>query len=361
MLLLAFACALITAMLVAVVALWQRRAPADGLAHAKALYAAFVSDVERREQRGEVDAELGQEERVEAARALLKAETQAAPSNVVRPKLAAGLVFVAAAVTFVIYILFVGHPLSADQPYRARLQSWTHAAQQNPDDVSPEVLAAVLRQGVVKNGKDPVFWLFLARKDMLAGHAYQAAKEFERAGRLAPESFTAWSELGEALTFISGGTVSRDAKAAFDKALAIDPADTRAHYYIGRMNLDAGRYDAARGDFTKALSGLAPDDVRRPVVAEQLKAVDVAQAAEAATRTRIAGMVTGLAAQLKSQPDNADGWARLLRSYDVLGDAPARRQAEADMKAHFRDRPDIAQSILARAGAAVGAENTGGQ
>ncbi|MBW8733857.1 MAG: tetratricopeptide repeat protein [Asticcacaulis sp.] len=206
-----------------------------------------------------------------------------------------------------------------------------------------------------------MFWTFLARKDMLAGNAYLAAKEFEQAQRLAPGNFTAWSELGEALAFISGGTISGDARAAFDKALALDPTDTRAHYYLGRMNLDAGRYDAARTDFTAALSGLAPDDIRRKVVSEQLAAVDVAEKAETATRARIAGMVQGLAAQLAAQPDNADGWARLLRSYDVVGNSAGRAKAEADMKAHYRDRPDIAQSILARAAAAVGAENTGGE
>jgi len=361
MFLLATACALITAMLVAVVALWQRRRPADGLEHAKALYAAFVADVERREARGEIDAELGHEERVEAARALLKAESEAPLSPPVRPKLAAGLIFAAAAVTFALYMLFTGRPLIPDQPYKARLQAWTHAAQQNPDDVSPEVLAAVLRQGVDRNAKDPVFWTFLARKDMLAGHAYLAAKEFERAEALAPASFTAWSELGEALAFISGGKIGGDARAAFDKALAIDPADTRAHYYLGRMNLDAGRYDAARADFTAALSGLAPDDIRRTVVSEQLEAVDTAEKAEIAARARIAAMVAGLAAQLKADPENADGWARLLRSYDVLGDAAARAKAEADMKVHYRDRPQVAASILSRAQAAVGAENTGGQ
>lgn len=361
MFLLATACALITAILVAVVALWQRRRPADGLTQAKALYAAFVSDVERRETRGEIDAEMANEERVEAARALLKAENEAGPAATARPKLLAGLVFVTAAVTFGVYLLFAGHPLVPDQPYRARLQAWTHAAQQDPDTVSPEVLAAVLRQGVDRNAKDPVFWTFLARKDMLAGHAYMAAKEFERAEQLAPGSFTAWSELGEALAFISGGKIGGDAKTAFDKALAIDPADTRAHYYLGRMNLDAGHYDAARAEFTAALSGLAPDDVRRTVVSEQLKSVDTAEKAETDSRTRIAGMVAGLAAQLKADPENPDGWARLLRSYDVLGDAAARAGAEADMKTHYHDRPQVAASIIERARGAVGAENTGEQ
>jgi len=374
MLLFVTACALITAMLVCVVALWQRRVPTDSLSHAKALYTAFVTDVERREQRGEIDAELGNEERVEAARALLKAETETSSPAKAPPALVAGLIFVTAAVTFVVYILFVGHPLAVDQPYQARLKAWTREAQTNPDGVSPEVLAAVLHQGadrntkdpalrqiVARNLKDPAFWTFLAQKDLEAGNAYMAAKEFETAERLAPEQFTAWSDLGASLALISGGTIGRDAHIAFDKALALDPTDVRAHYYLGRMALNTGDYAAARGHFTAALSGLAPGDTRRNVIAQELQAVAVAEKGQAAMKTRVAGMVAGLAEQLKADPDNADGWARLLRSYDVMGDAAARARAEAEMKAHYRDRPDIAQSILARSGAAVGTENTGGQ
>jgi cytochrome c-type biogenesis protein CcmH len=33
----------------------------------------------------------------------------------------------------------------------------------------------------------------------------------------------------------------------------------------------------------------------------------------------IAGMVDSLAARLKTQPDDVEGWARLIRSYMVLG------------------------------------------
>ena len=58
------------------------------------------------------------------------------------------------------------------------------------------------------------------------------------------------------------------------------------------------------------------------------------------------GMVAGLEAALKADPENADGWARLLRSYDVLGDATAHARAEADMKAHYKTRPQIADAIL---------------
>ena len=362
MIVLSLVCALITVALIAVVSVWQLRArPADPLVHAKSLYSAFVADVERREAAGQVDADLANEERVEAARALLKAEAIAAPVSVVRPRLAAIVTLVAAVLTFGLYILVLGHPLLPDQPYKQRLQQWTHSAQKDPDSLSPEALAAVLRQGAVKNGKDPQFWLFLGRIDMLAGHYYDGAKDYEQAQRLAPQGFPAWSELGEALTLVAGGAITPDARAAFDKALTVDAHDTRALYYLGKMNLDAGRYELARGQFQAALDALPAGDMRRAALTEQVQAVDVSQKAEAATHARIAGMVATLAAQLKQNPDNPDGWARLLRSYDVLGDPAAKVQAITDMQAAYRNRPEVASSILARSQAAVGGENTGGE
>ena len=362
MLALSLVCALITAALIAVVSLWQLRArPADPLTHAKALYATFVADVGRREAFGQVDAELANEERVEAARALLQAEAGADVAPAARPKLAVIVTVVAAMLTFGLYILLLGHPFLPDQPYKQRLQQWTHAAQQNPDNVSPEALAAVLRQGAPQHARDPQYWLFLGRMDMLADHPYDGAKDYERAQHLAPDAFTAWSELGEALTLVANGTITNDAKSAFDKALAADPHDTRALYYLGRMNLDAGRYDLARSQFQTAQDGLAAGDIRHQALDEQLQAVDTAEKAQAATRARISGMVATLAAQLKQTPDNPDGWARLLRSYDVLGDTAAKARAVADMQAAYHERPEVAASILTRSQAAVGAENTGAQ
>ncbi len=362
MIVLSLVCALITVALIAIVSVWQLRArSADPLDHAKSLYSVFVADVERREAAGQVDAELANEERVEAARALLKAEAIAAPVSVVRPRLAAILTLGAAVVTFGLYIFVLGHPFLPDQPYKQRLQQWTHSAQQNPDSLSPEALAAVLRQGAVKNGKDPQFWLFLGRIDMLAGHYYDGAKDYEQAQRLAPQEFPAWSELGEALTLVAGGAITTDAQAAFDKALTVDAHDTRALFYLGKMNLDAGRYELARGQFQTAMDALPAGDMRRAALTEQVQAVDVAQKAEAATHARIAGMVATLAAQLKQNPDNPDGWARLLRSYDVLKDSAAKARAVADMQAAYRDRPEVSESILARSQAAVGGENTGAE
>lgn len=50
-------------------------------------------------------------------------------------------------------------------------------------------------------------------------------------------------------------------------------------------------------------------------------------------------MVDGLAAKLQSHPDDPAGWARLIRSYGVLGDKDRQAAALAKAQALFKDRP----------------------
>ncbi len=357
-------CVVIAAVLIAVVGLWHRRAPArDALALAKAQYEGFVADVERREVRGDIDADLAHEERVEAARALLKAEAAARPAYSLKPAHAAIGAVAVAGLSFGLYALYIGHPELSDQPYEKRVVEWTKAARQNIDSLPPEALSAVLhrRANEPDNVKNPDFWLFLGKVDMMAGRYYEAAKAFDTSMKLAPTSFTGWSDIGEALYFVAGGVVGPDAQKAFDAALRQDPRDARAHYYLGRNDLDQGRYDSARTHFLTAKAALAVDDTRQNAVAEQLAAVETAQSGEAAAKSRIAGMVASLEAQLAEQPDNVDGWARLLRSYDVMGDAAGKARALKAMQAHYRGQPDVAADIVQKSQGAVGAENTGGQ
>lgn len=358
MLILALTCAVITAVLIAIVSLWHRHArPIDSLAHARTLYAGFVADVDRREARGDVDADLANEERVEAARALLKAEETQSQPAAFKPAYAAIGTAAIAALSFGLYMFVIGHPLLSDQPYKARLAQWTRDAQQDPASIPPEAFVAVWRQGAKARVNDPVYWLFLARIELATGHYYDAAKAFEHCQSLVPENFSAWSEMGEALVLVAGGTVPADAQRAFEKALTIDADDPRAHYYLGKLALDNGDYPVARAHYERALNQLAADDSRREVIADQLRAVDMARTNADGPRA----MVAQLEAKLKADPENPDGWARLLRSYAVLGNAPARAKALAAMRAHYRDRPELADSIAARSQGAVGAENTGGQ
>ncbi|MGN6424048.1 MAG: c-type cytochrome biogenesis protein CcmI [Asticcacaulis sp.] len=358
MLLLLFVCVLIAALMVALAVLWRRLKPSVApLAQEKALYAGFVADVERRLAAGDLDAAAADEEKTAAARALLKAG-EAATGGEVRPVYGYAMLGGVAVLSLALYGLF-GHPQLRDQPFKTRLAGWTHTAKTNPDALSPQALALVLRQGREGHGDDPAFWAFLGRIDMLAGNNYQGAQDYEKARALDPGHFTHWSELGEALTFVANGNVGPDAQAAFETALAHDPKDSRAHFYLGMAAAARGDYAAARDHYQTALADMDAHDVSRPMVQQALDGLAPAEKAADAMKARIHAMVASLSVQLKDNPDNPDGWARLIRSYDVLGDAAAKAQAVADMQAHYRRQPAVAADILARSQAAVGAEDTG--
>ncbi|ESQ73656.1 c-type cytochrome biogenesis protein CcmI [Asticcacaulis sp. AC402] len=360
MILLTLICALISVAVVAVAASWHRFAPAHGaIAHEKSLYAGFMADVDRRLAAGDIDNDAAHEERVEAARALLKAgdgqttqtaQTAGMPHSVM-------ISAVTAAAAFGLYMV-IGHPGMPDQPYKERQARWTRMAQESPESVPPQVMVAVLRQGEAEFGQQPDYWLWLGRLQVATNNAYEGMKAYKRARSLSPQTFVEWSALGEAVTLTAGGTSNAEALQAFGEAIKRNPNDPRALYYLGLHQVKTSQFDAARASFRSAMDNLPPDTTWRSMVAAELQAVDIAQATEAATRTRIAGMVAGLQTSLDADPENADGWARLLRSYNVLGDAGAHAKALAKMQAHYLARPQVAQAILAKSQQAVGAEAT---
>jgi len=365
MILLSVFCALISAAAITIAGLWLRYgAPVDGpgqeTAREKRIYNRFVADLDRRVASGDLDADLAGEERAEAARALLRARDDENPDpEQIKPAVAVTVVAGVIALSFGAYMAF-GHPQLPDQPYAARLAQWTAQAHRDPTSVSPEAAAAVLKQGQVRHAGDPRFWQASAEADMPAGLFYDAVKAFYRSQKLSPSTFTAWSEMGEALTMANRGTVGAAAHTAFVRALALDANDGRAHYYLGREAVAQGRYDDARDHFSIVLAQLPADDSRRIEVIDALKATDQAELTQKAMQTRIVGMVVAMQAQLRASPDNPDGWARLLRSYTVLDNAPAYEAALKAMRAEYATRPAIAADIEAKAQAAVGSENTGG-
>ncbi len=64
----------------------------------------------------------------------------------------------------------------------------------------------------------------------------------------------------------------------------------------------------------------------------------------------IQSMVDRLAGELKARPDDPAGWARLIRSYGVLGQADRRRAAIDQARRLFKDRPAALATALADSG-----------
>ena len=158
------------------------------------------------------------------------------------------------------------------------------------------------------------------------------------------------------------GTVGPDARQAFAAALAADPSDPRARFFMGLAAAQDGNTEEAldrwlalekdsppdapwleglRSNISRLAQqmGMAPDALaaRRGKVAGAPapsapamtaaapgpSAADVAAAQNMSDQDRaqmIQGMVARLAARLEQEPQDVDGWLRLGRAYGVLGD-----------------------------------------
>jgi cytochrome c-type biogenesis protein CcmH len=221
----------------------------------------------------------------------------------------------------------------------------------------------------------------------------EAAAAYARATQINPKKAEYWSSLGEAKVLAGSGDVPADAKASFERAVTLDPKDPRARYFLAVAKDIAGDSRGAVADWIALLRDTPPGapweaDVRRLVsevaalekidVADQLAMLRPAPATgggavataaipgpsseqmRAATAMpkgqqdmMIQGMVDGLEAKLKSNPDNADGWIMLMRSRVQLGEAAKAGAALKAARARFQNEPQKLGSVN-EAAAALG-------
>ena len=197
-------------------------------------------------------------------------------------------------------------------------------------------LAAVVRG----RPADPRGWAILGRAYLTAGDPGDAAKAFSRSIAAERASGVAdtylYSAYGEALTQEASGAVTPAAEAAFTQALAGNPKDDAARYFLGLAA-------AARGDANKALDlwrSLLADVPANSAVHQDLVDRIAALTAQSGGVPDIAAMVASLAARLKASPDDGAGWQRLIRAYAVLGDKDKARAALADARKAMAAHPD---------------------
>ena len=80
---------------------------------------------------------------------------------------------------------------------------------------------------------------------------------------------------------------------------------------------------------------------------------DMEAAAQMSTEDRAAmiqGMVDGLSERLTDNPDDIEGWTRLLRSRKALGQTAKAQDEITAMKIHFQENPDVISQILTQSG-----------
>jgi cytochrome c-type biogenesis protein CcmH len=357
------AAALLSAAAAALV-MWRARGPGGPPAQSPdvAVYRRHLAEQDELKARGLLGEAEWKAARAEAGRRLLATADPAPPASKLGARtqstVVLGAVVATAAIAMGAYAL-MGAPGAADQPYARRMQAWRSMARTDPGALAPAEAAALLAEAAKGQPNNPDAWSFLGRARTAAGDYFGAVQALQRAVALRPDGADDWTALGEALAGLADGKPDPDAERAFRRAMALDPAAPAPRYNLGRLQLMAGHREEGLALWREALALIAADDPRHAALQSEIAAEAAGPAADpaaaiaaanpAAQDAAIRGMVEGLAARLEGQPDDAEGWARLVRAYGVLGEADKRDRALARARVQFRDRPAELAGIEAAA------------
>lgn len=318
-----------------------------------------LSEIDDLAERGLLaDAEL-KGARAEAGRRLIAAADHRESWPAANPRLRPLVLILGAATPLLALGIYgvVGVLGMADQPYLKRVAEWRGS---DLTQLEPQKVAAVLEQVAIRRPTDPEPLKNLALVRMMAGDATGASQALRRAVVLAPDRADLWAGLGETFVAEGQGEIGADARKAFAEALKRDPENTSARYHLGLARISDGDVQGGLADWKALLADLPHDDPRRAGFGRQIAQVEAdgglrasaaptGQPAEAAqgddVEAMIQGMVAGLAAKLEANPDDPDGWIKLVRAYSVLGDAARREAALAKARARYKDQPKVLAAL----------------
>ena len=316
------------------------------------VYRRQLSEIDDLAGRGLIDEAERKATHAEAGRRLLAAadagaQAWTAPAAERRPVLAvAALAPVAALAVY----LALGAPGYPDQPFKVRVAKWR--ASDLATLTAPQ-MAAVLR-GVTKEHPDPEGYRFLALAENQSDNPSGAARALRKSLALAPQRADLWEMLGVSLVAEADGQETPGAASAFREALKRDPKAVLARFHLARAQAQGGDRPGAVAALKALQADMPAADPRRESLAQAITDAEN-EPAPAATAPAggqiemIRGMVAGLAARLKAQPDDPEGWVRLVKSYAVLGDVKARDAALDEARARYRGRAQVLDQLEAAA------------
>ncbi len=227
-----------------------------------------------------------------------------------------------------------GRPDLPSQPLEARLA--------NPGN-DMAVLIAKAERHLAQNPDDGKGWDVLAPIYFSTMRVSDAEAAYRNAIRLLGPSPARLDGLAETLMAVSEGVVTEDARTLLEQSLALEPNNPRARFYVALSMEQAGQPDQARSAFEDLARQSPADAPWLPLVNEHIaknggtaiapaaqppalggptaEDVSAAENMNAGDRQQmIRGMVESLDAKLSADPNNFEGWMRLVRSYAVLND-----------------------------------------
>lgn len=308
-----------------------------------AVYKDQIAELERERKGGLISDSEAEYARAEIGRRLLAADAKkdTATGEVVTKhsnhKVASAFVTVLLPAFGLCLYLLTGSPEKPDMPLEARLA--------NPGN-NMSLLVAKAERHLAENPEDGAGWDILAPIYFRTMRLGDAELAYRNAIRIQGPNSDRLIGLGETMVAANDGIVTEDARSAFQEGLRLNATNPRARFYVGLAYEQAGKTQEALAAFESLVKDSKQDSPWVPLVNEHIavlkqgngptadkaqaqtgeglgnpSAEDVANAESMNAEDRqamILGMVESLDARLREDPNNFEGWMRLIRSYAMI-------------------------------------------
>lgn len=353
------------------------------------VYRDQLAELERDQARGLISEAQAAAAKAEIGRRMLAiadhkdgASKPAAPKPATVPrsgKVLAGLLVLALPLGALAVYGKLGRPELPAQPLASR------DLNQERGTPPKSVLAALekLKAQLDQNPDDAQGWSILGQAYAKMGRVQEAADALRKAASLSKGDPDILGTYGELLISANGGTVTEEARTAFETILTKDAKEPRARFYLALARRQAGDVKGALERWAALMADSPADAPWVPVVQGQIQQAAKELGLNPATVTpktlppeqppaaqnqnqgqqpgdtpqdreqMIRGMVANLAAKLEANPADVDGWLKLARSYNVLGERDKAAEAARKAKEQAPNRPDV---LVAYAGALLSME-----
>ncbi|WP_288351241.1 c-type cytochrome biogenesis protein CcmI [uncultured Thalassospira sp.] len=352
------------------------------LNHDLAVYRDQLAEIERDIERGVLSTEQANAARIEVQRRILnadqriKARESGATSRIGKPSLR-----IYSALAIVLFLiggfglyLDLGSPDMPDRPIASRADEIN--AIQQAESINSDRLAALnravsdLSQKLIADPENLKGWELLGASLMALGRPVEAQTAFLEAVKLSDRDGDYLAMYAESLIRGDNGQINATARGVLREAATTQSGDPRIQYYLGLTDAQDGNI-AAAVDRWIALANSAPADAAwLPMVVARIKDAALAQGIDIEGRLDVAkaapsngpsqddvaaaqqmtpeerqdminSMVDGLADRLDGNPDDPEGWARLMQAYMVLGKQDKAQAAYQKASDVFADQPDL--------------------
>ena len=196
-------------------------------------------------------------------------------------------------------------------------------------------------------------WAYLGRAYISSGDAEDAAKAYGHAVALARQAHASTATLestyGQLLVAANNGAIGPDAEAAFAQALHLDPKDGAARFYLGQAHADRGDKQGALDLWQGLLAEVPENAPLHQMLVDRIALLTAQTLTPGGGAPDPRQMVAGLAARLKDNPDDSQGWQRLIRAYTVLGEPDKAKEALATARKTFAGHQDVLAELATEA------------